>query len=247
MDGLAQQEIMALEGKRALITASSAGLGKAIAIKLASQGATCAINYASNTARAEATLHELSGKGHKLIQGSMFTQAEATAVVKTAIDELAGLDFVVSNAGWTKFGDFSNLESLSDADWDQCYAANVKSHLWVMQTAREQLDRNKASAAGIRPSGSSMAYAVSKAAAIHLAKSMAKACAPNITVNSVSPGVLATDWSKGFTEEQLSRNISANALGRLAELEDCAETVLTLLKGRSITGQNIEISAGFQM
>ena len=88
---------------------------------------------------------------------------------------------------------------------------------------------------------------MSKSAAIHLTASLAKACKPEIAVNCVYPGVLKTDWSKSFSEKQLSDTISANALGRLAELDDCAETIVMLLSTNSITGKNIEISAGYRL
>jgi len=241
---------MALTGKRALITGGSAGLGAAIATKLASLGVVCAVNYAGNTERAEKLLASLPGSGHVLVRGSMFLKPDAQKVVKDAISQLGGLDMIVSNAGWTKFADFSDLDALADEDWDQCYAANVKSHLWVMQAARAELKRNEgsflitASVAGIRPGGSSMAYAVSTAAGIHLAASLAKACAPHITVNCISPGLLDTEWSKGFQQEHLEKIKKASALGRIPSLDDCADTAVMLLQSRSITGQNIEVSAG---
>lgn len=80
-----------------------------------------------------------------------------------------------------------------------------------------------------------------------MTKSLAKACKPDVVVNCVSPGVLKTDWSKSFSETQLADTVSANALGRLAELGDCAETILMLLQTKSITGKNIEISAGYRL
>lgn len=79
-------------------------------------------------------------------------------------------------------------------------------------------------------------------------KSLAKACSSDkITVNSISPGVLKTDWSKSFSDKQLKDTISANSLGRLAELDDCAETIALLLNSKSITGKNIEVSAGYRL
>lgn len=92
-----------------------------------------------------------------------------------------------------------------------------------------------------------MLSGVSKAAAIHLGVYLAKACAPKIVVNSISPGLLDTEWSKGFTSEQFRMVEDSSALGKLADLEDCAKLAEELLLTRSITGQNIEVSAGFRL
>ncbi|KAM0755134.1 NAD(P)-binding protein [Meredithblackwellia eburnea MCA 4105] len=242
-----------MQGKRALVTGGSAGLGAAIVQKLAKEGVICAVNYANDSVRAEKLVASLEGKGHVSVKGSPFTKEGATNVVHDAIKALSGLDFIVSNAGATKFGNFTDLNSVDEAGWDLCYNANVKSHLWMMQAGQEELKKNKgaflitASTAGLKPSGSSMAYAVSKAGTIHLCKSLAKACAPDIRVNAVAPGLLMTDWSKDFSEAQVQMSKEASVLKRLAEVNDVADTFVMLVKNQSITGQIVECSAGFGM
>ncbi|PSR99393.1 hypothetical protein BD289DRAFT_424144 [Coniella lustricola] len=118
------------------------------------------------------------------------------------------LDVVFSNGGWTQMRDLMDLDdNLVDEDWDKCFTMNVKSHLWLMHAARPYLEASydsdsngngaasfitTASLAGVQPSGSSLAYSVTKAAQLHLARALAKIAAPKVRVNSVSPGLLMT-------------------------------------------------------
>lgn len=141
---------------------------------------------------------------------------------------------------------------MSDDDWMQCYKTNVLSHLWLMQACKAELVANKgafvisASVAGLKPSGSSMAYSVSKAGTVHLAKSLAKACAP-ARVNAVAAGVMLTEWSKGFTDEHVAKVKASNALDMICEVEDVAGAYVSLCENGSMTGQIVEVSAGFQL
>lgn len=152
--------------------------GAAVAKLLAVRGVRLALNYGSNRERAEGTLMELAGSGHILVPGDAFAEDSVIAIVHKSIELLGGLDIVVSNAGWTKFGAFNDLReslawksryeptlmpgSVPSADWMRCYEANVLSHLWIMQAAQEELKRNQgafvisASVAGLNPGGSSM-------------------------------------------------------------------------------------------
>ncbi|TKA72704.1 hypothetical protein B0A49_04798 [Cryomyces minteri] len=133
------------------------------------------------------------------------------------------LDVVVSNAGWTRITNFANLdEGMVDEDWDKCFLYNVKSHLWLMYACREELEKTEgcflttASVAGVKPSGSSLPYAVTKAAQIHLAKGLAVICSPKIRVNSVSPGLMLTEWGMKFPESKREAAKNATKLKRLA-------------------------------
>ncbi|GFZ47207.1 hypothetical protein JCM24511_04950 [Saitozyma sp. JCM 24511] len=228
-----------LEGKRVLVTGGSAGLvdeapGAAVAGLLAQRGARVAISYATDSRRAQDTLRALPGCSHVAVQGDVFDHDGVTEVIRTTIEKLGGLDHVVSNAGWTAFGQFDDL--ITDDDWMTCYRANVLSHLWLMQACQDELKSNKgsfvvsASVAGLRPSGSSMPGiqpaltppAVSKAGTIYLIKSLAVACAPDVRVNGVAAGVMLTSWSKGFTDVQITRTKQSNVLGKLTDVQDVA-------------------------
>lgn len=157
-----------------------------------------------------------------------------------------------------------------EEDWDRCFLYNVKSHLWLLHAAKPYLEESEgafvttASVAGVKPSGSSLPYAVTKAAAIHLSKALAVICAPKIRCNSVSPGLLMTEWGMKFPEEKREAAREATKLKRFATVEvsfvpackspfwkfvadgeqDVAEQVRLLAVSKSMTGQNVVIDSG---
>jgi NAD(P)-dependent dehydrogenase (short-subunit alcohol dehydrogenase family) len=219
------------------------------------------INYSSNSDRANSLIKELSSipgpssssatPRFHLIQADMSSKASVSALVKETIDIMGRLDFVVSNAGWTRMTTFTDIEQqVNDEDWDRCFTMNVKTHLWLAYASKDALSETEgcfistASVAGVKPSGSSVPYAVTKAAQIHLAKSLAVVLAPKIRVNSISPGMLLTEWGLRFPESKREAAISNTKLKRLATVEDCADVVRTLALSRSVTGQNICIDGG---
>lgn len=195
------------------------------------------INYANNQSRAQTLLDELhqipsttssdQSPRFEAIQADVGDRSSIQRLVGEAVSKFGRLDVVVSNAGWTRVTNFANLdEGMEDADWDRCFLYNVKSHLWLMHAARAELEKTEgafittASIAGVKPSGSSLPYAVTKAAAIHLSKALAVICAPNkIRVNSVSPGLLLTEWGLAFGEEKIKKATDATKLKRLATVE----------------------------
>lgn len=146
--------------------------------------------------------------------------------MQETISNFGRLDVVISNAGWTRITNFSNLdEGMLEEDWDRCFLYNVKSHLWLLHAAKPYLEETEgafvttASVAGVKPSGSSLPYAVTKAAAIHLSKALAVICAPKIRFNSVSPGLLMTEWGMKFPEEKREAAREATKLKRFATVE----------------------------
>ena len=169
------------------------------------------INYANNETRTQDLLKEL----HEVPRTSQSKETPRFAairadvgdkpalqqLVKDTVSQFGRLDIVISNAGWTRITNFNNLdEGMVDEDWDRCFLYNVKSHLWLLYAAKDPLEKHEgafittASIAGVKPSGSSLPYSVTKAAAIHLSKALAVICSPSIRVNSVSPGLLMTEW-----------------------------------------------------
>ncbi|KAF7185753.1 Granaticin polyketide synthase putative ketoacyl reductase 2 [Pseudocercospora fuligena] len=246
--------------KVALITAGTAGLGAQIARVLAPDF-RIAINYANNQQRAKDLITELEGipSKHQNAQQPRFQSFQADVgdkpaiqrMVKEAVSTFGRLDVVISNAGWTRITNFSNFEEgLEDDDWDRCFLYNVKAHLWLMAAAKEHLEATEgafvttASIAGVKPSGSSLPYAVTKAASIHLSKCLAVICSPKIRVNSVAPGLLLTEWGMKFPESKREAARNATKLKRLATVEDVAEQVRTLALSQSMTGQNILLDGG---
>lgn len=161
------------------------------------------------------------------------------------------LDVVVSNAGWTRMTNFLNIEEgVNDEDWDKCFVMNVKTHLWLAYASKDALAATEgtfistASVAGVKPSGSSLPYAVTKAAQIHLVKGLAVILAPKVRVNCVSPGLMLTEWGMRFPESKREAATNNTKLKRLATVEDVADQVRTLALSRSVTGQNLSIDGG---
>lgn len=206
----------------ALITAGSAGLGAAVATHLARNGYRIVINYHGNAERAAALLKSLQaaspltpdasrGVDFHAIRADLSQRADVQRLVAETVDTMSPvekrLDVVFSNGGWTQMRNLLDLEdAMFDDDWDRCFTMNVKSHLWLMHAARPHLEAvydanpdggaasfiTTASLAGVKVSGSSLPYAVTKAAQLHLAKGLAMIAAPKVRVNSVSPGLLLT-------------------------------------------------------
>ena len=167
----------ALEGKVALVTAGSAGLGAAAVRALASEGMRVVINYSANKQRANALVESLlkglsdqfrsdnhAWKFHFIaIRADLGVRAQITRLVEETYGFYGRLDVVVSNGGWTRFSNFTDLEDgVEETDWDRCFNMNVKSHLWLIHAAKNYLDETEgafittASLAGVIPSGSSL-------------------------------------------------------------------------------------------
>ncbi|KAL1888553.1 hypothetical protein Sste5346_009510 [Sporothrix stenoceras] len=250
--------------KVALVTASSAGLGAAC-VKALAPHFRVVVNYYSRLEKAEEVikeagaipaLYELPTDTPRFIalQADVADRKNIQNLVKETVDRMGRLDVIVSNAGWTRVTDFMDLDDqVVEEDWDRCFNVNVKSHLWLLYAAKPHFDANGedggsfvtvASLAGVRPSGSSVAYSVSKAAAIHLTKCLALVCGPNVRCNSVSPGLLMTEWGQRFSPDQIQSALDKTTTGRLATIEDVADQVKTLALSRSMTGQNIVLDGG---
>ena len=169
------------------------------------------INYANNSSRANDLVASLSqipcthpsptpNKPRFLaIRADVSVRDELNTLVDSVVAQMGRLDVVVSNHGWTKMSNFQVLdENVVEADWDKCFNFNVKSHLFLMHAAKKHLEQTDgafittASVAGVKPTGSSLAYSVTKAALVHLTKGLAVICSPKVRVNSVSPGLLLT-------------------------------------------------------
>ncbi|KAF4450044.1 hypothetical protein F53441_6749 [Fusarium austroafricanum] len=226
-----------IAGSVVLVTAGTSGLGLCVAGKLIRAGASVAINYASSDERASDVLAQLDTLAHEVypngprpqcvsIKADVTQRTEIQRLVDATVAALGKLDAVVSNAGWTKFADFFNLDDNVDEEvWDRCYAANVKSHLFLCHAAKKHLEEANgafvmtSSVAGVKPSGSSIAYSVTKAAQIHLSKSLAMAMAPSVRVNAVSPGFMETNWIAEFPQSKIDQARDKTLLKRITKVE----------------------------
>lgn len=248
--------------KVALVTASSAGLGAAC-VKALARDFRVVVNYYSRPEKADTVLKEAEaikpsyttsdGPRFIKIQADMSQRSEIQRLVKETVDTMGRLDVVVSNQGWTRVTDFFDIDDqVNEDDWDRTFNLNVKSHLWLFYAAKPYLEASEgggsfvtvASLAGVRPSGSSLPYAVTKAAQIHLAKGLATICGPKIRVNSVSPGLMMTEWGQKFPQKKLDATIQKSAGKSLATVEDVSEQVRTLVMSKSQTGQNLVLDCG---
>lgn len=249
--------------KVALITAGTAGLGAQIARVLAPDF-RLAINYANNQDRAKALLGELEQIPNttnstelprfETFQADVGDRPSLQKLVEQTVAKFGRLDVVVSNAGWTRITNFANLEEgMIEEDWDKCFLYNVKAHLWLMHAAKPELEKTEgafittASIAGVKPSGSSLPYSVTKAAAIHLTKGLAVIAAPKIRVNSVSPGLMLTEWGMKFPKAKIEAATNNTKLKRLATVEDVANSLRGLVLNQSVTGQNLILDGGLTL
>lgn len=247
---------MTLVGKVALVTGGSRGIGSAVALKLAENGADVAINYAGNTAAAEevkAAVEKL-GRRAMLVQGSVADTDGVQAIVNQVVKELGRLDILINNAGITRDG---LLMRMKEADWDAVLETNLKGVFncskAVMRTMMKQKSGrivNMASVVGEMGNAGQANYAAAKAGVIGFTKSLAKEVASRgITVNAVAPGFIATDMTKVLTDDQKAEMAKTIPLGRAGQPEDVANAVLFLVSDEAayITGQVLNVDGGMVM
>lgn len=244
---------MELTGKVALITGGGTGLGREVALLLAREGMQIAISYSHSQIEAEQTAAEIQARrGHATVfQADLTRTSEAESLVQEVADTFGRLDLLIHNAATTRFVPFPNLETIDEAAWDEIFAVNTRSAFFLARAAASLLRQSgsgqiitTSSIAGIRAGGSSLPYAVSKAALIHLTKCLAVALAPDIRVNSVAPGLLMTRWVAGFSEERLEAMGEKALLKKPTDLADVAAAFLMLTQNTSMTGQVIVVDAG---
>jgi 3-oxoacyl-[acyl-carrier protein] reductase len=244
---------MDLKGKVAIVTGGGTGMGKAISTLLAASGVSIAVNYSRSEADAMATAEELTAAGVEAlpIRADVSVAANVAALVEQTERQLGRVDILVNNAGYTRFVAMNDLDGMSEDEWDRIMDVNVKG-IWLCTKAAAPAMRragggsvvNISSIAGLKVAGSSMAYAVSKAAAIHLTRCLALALAPDVRVNSVAPGLVITRWWAHAGEERLSQMSASMPLQHSVTPEQVASTTLELLKNESITGQTIALDSG---
>ena len=246
---------MKLEGKMALVTGGGTGLGRAIVLALAGEGASVAVNYSKSEAAARDTALSAQKAGVTAITvpGDVSRDSEARALVDRAARELGGLDVVVNNAGWTRRVPHEELDGLTDELWERVMGVNVRGAFYCVRAAVPHMERrgggvvvNITSVAAMTGGGSSMAYAASKAALGTLTIALARALAPKkIRVNAVAPGLLATGFGGGFISDGMLEAVAAStAVGRPATVEECAQAVLHLVTNGSMTGSTMIVDGG---
>jgi len=247
---------MTLAGKVALVTGASRGIGRAIALTLAQNGADVAINFAGNTAAAQEVADAITAMGRKalLVQGSVADSDGVQAIVKKVVAELGRLDILVNNAGITRDG---LLMRMKGEDWDAVLETNLKGvyncSKAVMRTMMKQKGGrivNMASVVGETGNAGQCNYSAAKAGVIGFTKSLAKEVASRgITVNAVAPGFIATDMTKVLTDDQKAEMAKTIPLGRAGQPQDVDNAVLFLVSDEAayITGQVLNVDGGMVM
>lgn len=247
---------MHLDGKVAVVTGASRGIGRAVAIQLAKAGAKVVINYAGNHQAAEEVLDTIqSFHGEALlVQGDVSQAADVENLMKQAQERFGRIDILVNNAGITRDG---LIMRLKESDWDAVLNTNLKgvylctkavSKIMMKQRAGKIV--NMASVVGIMGNAGQANYAAAKAGVIGFTKSMARELAGrNIQVNAVAPGFIATDMTDVLSDEVKADLESKIPMQKLGQPEQVADAVLFLASDFAsyITGQVIHVDGGMVM
>jgi 3-oxoacyl-[acyl-carrier protein] reductase len=252
-----------LKGKAAIVTGSSSGIGASVAMGLARRGANVVINFSKSIKEAEAVAAEVKKTGVEvaLAQGNVAVDADCRKIADAALKAFGRIDMLVNNAGTTKFAGHRDLDALSAEDFANIYAVNVIGAFQMVRACVDSLRKsddgavvNVSSIAGVEGIGSSVAYAASKGALNTMTLSLARALAPEIRVNAVCPGLVATPW---FTErfgtevfERVKDNYKKTAvLARVADGDEVAKSVIFLVTpdSRNITGERLVTDGGLRL
>lgn len=245
-----------LNGKVALVTGGSRGIGKAIALSLAKNGANVVVNYSGNEAAAQQVVEEITALGVKAIayKANVSNSEEVATLVKNTVDEFGSIDILVNNAGITRDG---LLLRMKDSDWDDVIDTNLKGVFNCIKAAAKFMSRqrngriiNISSVVGQIGNPGQMNYVAAKAGVLGLTKTAAKELASrNITVNAIAPGFIETDMTNELNEQIRNQMLANIPLQSFGQPEDIAHAVVFLAMdaSRYITGQTINVDGGLVM
>jgi 3-oxoacyl-[acyl-carrier protein] reductase len=243
---------MELKNKVALVTGGGTGIGRATSLELAKRGAAVIVNYSRSQSDADETVRQMNNEGGKAIvlQADVSKDEEVRSMIQAAIKHFGTIDLLVNNASITRHIPMDDLESATEEVWDDLFAVNIKGMFYCARAAAPFMKKsqkgaivNIGSIAGQTGVGSSLPYAVSKAAVHGLTKSLALALAPDIRVNCIVPGAVATRWWEG-REAQMNSLAPHLPLQRISTPEDIAAMICTALEQEAMTGQIITVDSG---
>ena len=246
---------MDLKGAVALVTGGNGGLGQRICHALAKEGAHIAVMYAQSRDQAETIARDLASRYQVNARAFACDITDGVAVDRLVQDVTAHfgrLDILINDAAYNKWIPFNDLDALTYEEWQKIIAVNLSGPMLCIKAVAPAMQRqgggrivNIASVAGLAPSGSSIAYAVSKAGLVHLTRCMAVGLAPAVLVNCVAPGYLeGTRATANLDPAYRQRARDAALLKRAADKDDVADQVVALCQTDSITGQTLVIDAG---
>jgi ketoreductase RED2 len=220
-----------------------------VAERFARDGARVVVNSSRSVEEGEALARSLPDAVY--VQADVSQEDEAKRLVATAIDRFGRLDVAVNNAGTTRRVPFQDLDGADDELWQRILAVNLMGPWYVSRAATPALREttgsivNVGSVAGLIAGGSSLPYAVSKAALHHLTRTLAQALAPDVRVNAVAPGLVDTPWTAGWESNQAI--VARTPLGRAATPEDIADAVVFLARAQFATGQVLAVDGGLTL
>jgi len=245
-----------LEGKVAVVTGASRGIGRSIALKLASEGAKVVVNYSGSQAKAEevvATIQENGGEAIA-VQASVSKTEEVTALMNAAVKTFGSLDILVNNAGITRD---NLLMRMKEDEWDDVLDTNLKGVFLCTKAVTRQMMKQRAgriinisSIVGVAGNAGQANYVAAKAGVIGLTKTTAKELASrNILVNAIAPGFIETEMTEQLPEDLKQGMLTQIPLAKLGQPEDIAKAVAFLASDDAnyMTGQTLHIDGGMVM
>ncbi len=247
---------MSLQGKTAIVTGGGRGIGRAICLEFAAQGANVVINYAGNSEAAEKTAADCEALGAKaaIIKADVSKAEDVDAVFALAIEEFGKVDILVNNAGVTKD---KLIMAMSEEDFDKVVDTNLKGAFLCMKAASKLMMKqrsgriiNMSSVVGVRGNAGQVNYAASKAGIIGMTKSLAKELAGrNVTVNAIAPGFMDTDMTAVLSDKVKEAILGDIPMKKLGKPEDIAKTAAFFAQDEAgyITGQVICVDGGMAM
>jgi len=220
-----------------------------VAERFARDGARVVVNSSRSVEEGAALARSLPDAVY--VQADVAEEAEAKRLVATVLEHFGRLDVAVNNAGTTRRVPFQDLDGADDELWQRILAVNLMGPWYVSRAATPALRETKGSivnvgsVAGLIAGGSSLPYAVSKAALHHLTRTLAQALAPDVRVNAVAPGLVDTPWTAGW--EANDAIVARTPLGRAATPDDIAEAVVFLARAQFATGQVLAVDGGLTL
>ncbi|GAA0242138.1 SDR family oxidoreductase [Cryptosporangium japonicum] len=234
----------------AVVTGSSSGIGAEIARALAADGFTVVVTSSTSVDAGERLAAELPGASY--VRADIADPADAVRLVETAVERHGRLDLLVNNAGVSRPVPHADLDAITADDWHRILGVNVVGTWQVSVAAVKVLPPggqiiNITSVGGSRPLGSSIPYAVSKAALDHLTRLLAKAVGPDVRVNAIAPGPVETGPTADGLATRAARTAAMTPLGRLGQPADVAAMVVALVKVPFVTGEVIHVDGGINL
>ena len=243
--------------KVAIVTGSASGIGAATAFELARRGFAVVVNYSKSRQQAEQVVKRCPGA--IAVQADVGEDAECRKLAQAALGKWGRIDALVNNAGTTKFVKHADLDGLSADDFLRIYRLNVVGPFQMVRACAPSLKANRgavvniSSVAALHGTGSSIAYAASKAALNSLTYSLARVLGPEVRVNAVCPGYVDTPWQTNALGAERAERAAAHystlvPLKDYARPEDVAETIVWLIEGaRQVTGETIFVDGGMHI